>query len=46
MLRHFGTALRITIVSIVLLGLIYPLAMTGAAQALFREAGKRLAGDG
>ncbi len=35
MLRHFGTALRITIVSIVLLGLIYPLAMTGAAQALF-----------
>jgi K+-transporting ATPase ATPase C chain len=35
MLRHMGTALRITIVSIVLLGLIYPLAMTGIAQALF-----------
>jgi K+-transporting ATPase ATPase C chain len=30
-----STALRITIVSIVLLGLIYPLAMTGFAQALF-----------
>jgi potassium-transporting ATPase KdpC subunit len=35
MLRHLGTALRMTIVSIVLLGLIYPLAMTGLAQALF-----------
>jgi K+-transporting ATPase ATPase C chain len=35
MLRHMSTALRITIVSIVLLGLIYPLAMTGFAQALF-----------
>jgi K+-transporting ATPase ATPase C chain len=35
MLRHMSTALRITIVSIVLLGLIYPLAMTGIAQALF-----------
>jgi potassium-transporting ATPase KdpC subunit len=35
MLRHLGTALRITIVSIVMLGLIYPLAMTGVAQALF-----------
>jgi potassium-transporting ATPase KdpC subunit len=37
MLRHMGTALRMTIVSIVLLGLIYPLAMTGAAQALFAK---------
>lgn len=35
MLRHLGTALRITIISIVLLGLIYPLAMTAIAQAVF-----------
>jgi K+-transporting ATPase ATPase C chain len=35
MLRHMGTALRITIISIVLLGLIYPLAMTAIAQAVF-----------
>ena len=35
MVRHIGTSLRITIVSIVLLGLIYPLAMTGIAQVLF-----------
>jgi K+-transporting ATPase ATPase C chain len=35
MIRHFGIALRVTIVSIVLLGLLYPLAMTGLAQALF-----------
>ncbi len=35
MLRYFGTSLRMTIVSIVLLGLIYPLAMTGIAQVLF-----------
>ena len=35
MLRHFGTSLRMTIVSIVLLGLIYPLVMTGIAQVLF-----------
>jgi len=35
----FGVAIRMTIVSIVLLGLVYPLAMTGAAQAIFpREA--------
>ena len=37
MLRHLGTSLRITIVSIVLLGLIYPLAMTGVAQASSRS---------
>ena len=43
MLRHMGTALRVTIFTIVLLGLIYPLAMTGIAQALFPETGKRLA---
>jgi potassium-transporting ATPase KdpC subunit len=35
MLKHLGEALRVTIVSIVLLGLIYPLAMTGLAQAIF-----------
>jgi potassium-transporting ATPase KdpC subunit len=35
MIRHLGTALRVTIVSIVLLGLIYPLVMTGIAQVLF-----------
>ena len=35
MLRYFGTSLRMTIVSIVLLGLIYPLVMTGIAQVLF-----------
>ncbi len=35
MLRHFGTSLRMTIVSIALLGLIYPLVMTGIAQVLF-----------
>ncbi len=35
MIRHLGTAVRVTIVSIVLLGLIYPLAMTGIAQVLF-----------
>lgn len=35
MIRHLGTSLRVTIVSVILLGLIYPLAMTGIAQALF-----------
>jgi potassium-transporting ATPase KdpC subunit len=35
MLRHLGTALRMTILSIVVLGFIYPLVMTGMAQALF-----------
>lgn len=35
MLKHFGVAFRMTIVSIVLLGLIYPLAMTGVAEGLF-----------
>ncbi|HET6276515.1 MAG TPA: potassium-transporting ATPase subunit KdpC [Candidatus Cybelea sp.] len=35
MIRHFGTSLRVTIASVVLLGLIYPLAMTALAQALF-----------
>lgn len=35
MIRHLGTSLRVTIVSVILLGLIYPLAMNGIAQALF-----------
>ena len=35
MLKHLNTALRVTIVSIVLLGLVYPLAMTAMAQVLF-----------
>src|SRR5579863_5275509 len=35
MIRNLSTALRVTIFSIVLLGLIYPLAMTGLAQTLF-----------
>lgn len=35
MLKHFGVALKMTVVSIVVLGLIYPLAMTGLAQVLF-----------
>lgn len=35
MIRHFATALRVTIVTVVVLGLIYPLAMTGIAQILF-----------
>jgi potassium-transporting ATPase KdpC subunit len=35
MIKHLGTALRVTIVSIVLLGLIYPLVMTALAEAIF-----------
>lgn len=35
MLKHIGTSVRLTIVTVVLLGLIYPLAMTGIAQVLF-----------
>lgn len=35
MMRHFGTSLRVTIVTVILLGVIYPVAMTGVAQALF-----------
>lgn len=35
MIKHLGTSLRMTIVSIVLLGLMYPLAMTGIAQVAF-----------
>ena len=35
MIAHLGTSIRITIVSIVLLGILYPLVMTGIAQAIF-----------
>ncbi len=35
MIKHLGTSLRITLVSVILLGLMYPFAMTGLAQALF-----------
>jgi potassium-transporting ATPase KdpC subunit len=35
MLKHFGTAIRLTIVSVLFLGLIYPFVMTGIAQVLF-----------
>lgn len=35
MIRHFGTSLRVTIISVILLGLIYPLVMTALAQAIF-----------
>jgi K+-transporting ATPase ATPase C chain len=35
MLRYFGTALRVTIFSVIIFGFIYPLAMTGLAQVLF-----------
>lgn len=35
MLQHFGTALRITIISIVIFGFLYPFAMTGLAQVIF-----------
>jgi potassium-transporting ATPase KdpC subunit len=35
MIKHLGTGLRVTIVSVVLFGLIYPLVMTALAQAMF-----------
>lgn len=35
MLQQFGAALRVTIISIVIFGFIYPFAMTGLAQAIF-----------
>jgi K+-transporting ATPase ATPase C chain len=34
-IKHLGTALRVTIVSIAIFGFIYPFAMTGLAQLLF-----------
>ena len=35
MIKHLGTSLRLTIVTVVLLGLIYPFVMTGLAQIIF-----------
>lgn len=35
MLQQLGSALRITVISIVIFGFIYPFAMTGLAQAIF-----------
>ena len=35
MTRYIGTAIRMTILTAILLGLIYPLAITGIAQGLF-----------
>ncbi|HTX59987.1 MAG TPA: potassium-transporting ATPase subunit KdpC [Verrucomicrobiae bacterium] len=35
MIKHLGTSLRMTIVTVVLLGLVYPFAMTGLAQVAF-----------
>ncbi len=35
MIKQFGVALRITIISVILLGLVYPVVMTGIAQLLF-----------
>jgi K+-transporting ATPase ATPase C chain len=35
MLKHFGTALRLTVASIAIFGLIYPFAMTGLSQVIF-----------
>jgi len=37
MRRELVIALRVTLVTLVLTGLVYPLAMTAAAQALFRD---------
>jgi K+-transporting ATPase ATPase C chain len=35
MTRHLGTAIRMTILTAILLGLVYPLAITGIAQVVF-----------
>jgi len=37
MLRHLRTAVLMTVVTTVLLGLVYPLAITGLAQVLFHD---------
>jgi potassium-transporting ATPase KdpC subunit len=37
MIKHFAVAIRVTIVSIVIFGLVYPFAMTGLAQVLFNH---------
>ena len=54
MIRHFWTALRVTVLSIVLFGFVYPFAMTGLAQLTFpaqangslvRENGRSIGSD-
>jgi len=35
MLKHLGTSVRLTLITVVMLGFIYPVAMTGIAQAIF-----------
>jgi K+-transporting ATPase ATPase C chain len=35
MIRHLGTSLRVTVLTVVLLGLVYPFVMTGLAQVMF-----------
>jgi len=35
MLKHLGTSVRLTLITVVMVGLIYPVAMTGIAQAIF-----------
>ncbi|HEY3674877.1 MAG TPA: potassium-transporting ATPase subunit C, partial [Candidatus Tumulicola sp.] len=37
MIQYLVTSIRFTIISVVLLGLLYPLAMTGLAQTLFNK---------
>jgi K+-transporting ATPase ATPase C chain len=37
MRKEIVIALRVTLVTLVLTGLVYPLAMTGVAQALFHD---------
>jgi K+-transporting ATPase ATPase C chain len=37
MRREFFIALRLTVITLILTGLVYPLAVTGAAQALFSD---------
>ncbi|HEY9084946.1 MAG TPA: potassium-transporting ATPase subunit KdpC [Candidatus Tyrphobacter sp.] len=35
MIKHLGVALRVTVISVIIFGVIYPFAMTGLAQLLF-----------
>lgn len=48
MIQQFGTALRVTVISVVLFGFLYPLAMTGLAQAIFphQAGGSMIAANG
>ena len=48
MIKQFGTSIRVTIVSVIVFGLLYPFAMTGLAQVLFPKQanGSMLSRDG